>query len=930
MSGPQQTQVTRTSASRAAHGDGVFAPGDVVDRFSIVAEIGRGGMGRIYEAEDPNLQRRVALKLLLGHGVDLHRQRLIREAQALGRLEHPNVITVHEVGSHEGLLFIAMELVKGGTLKDWLKENPPGPQARQTEAIRLLAESGRGVLAAHAQGLIHRDIKPSNILIGMDGRPRVADFGIVRSLRLARSGQEHAVLQGEERGTLVDSNSGTLTRSGASVGTPAYMAPEQFGGGETGEAADLFSFCVTAWEVLFGERPHRGRTVHELLDSIQSGRPVMQDAGLVPDGLTALLRKGLKYRPGERPRSLKIVVDELDVFARTGKQSSTARRRWWVGGAIALTAAATTAGMSGALEDAACTASSERLQGIWDEERRVVVGKSLRETAVAYADDTANRVVENIQDYTDAWVDAHRTVCEATWVRGEQSETSLDARMRCLDRRRGELRALVGVLADADGEVVERGVSAVAALSSPGACVTADPVAASRLPEDSKERQAVLGAQARTDDAQAQLRAGRYPVAEDVAREAMTLAAATNHGPTIARTLYVQGRVAEKLGEHAAAVDRYRDAALGAARIGDPALETRALVAYVSLAGVHMHDPDRARGIAVGAKSALLRAGTPPDLESQLAQALGASALASREIRESIGYLEQGWEAAKRAYPPGDLRFAEIQANLGNALSERGDLMAAEELLRRALKLGESKLGPMHPRVAVLAQNLANVLLASKPAGLSEAIELTDRAMVINRASLGPEAKAVADLWAIKARLHKKAGQHERALAEYARAADIYRQVGADLDLGDILTNLINLHLANGAFEDAQRDALEALPLFEGSSYRAIRGRARATLRLCIATRNLDPALLAAGSSPVEHCRDAVERVAKADLTAPEIYRSIRELALALETHGELADARRTAADALAAAPKKREKEAIELLARLRRLGRRQNSARGR
>lgn len=892
MSDLQQTQETQTSASQVGAGRGVFVVGDAVGRFSIVAEIGRGGMGRIYEAEDPNLQRRVALKFLLGQGPDTHRQRLIREAQALGQLEHPNVVTVHEVGSHDGLLFIAMELVTGGTLKDWLKENPPGRLTRQAEAIRLLAESGRGLLAAHGQGLIHRDIKPSNILIGTDGRPRVADFGIVRSLRLTRSGQEQTVSNGEGPGALVDS--ATLTRSGSSVGTPAYMAPEQFGGGEAGEATDLFSFCVTAWEVLFGERPYRGRTVDELVESVRSAKPLARDPGLVPDGLTAILRDGLKYRPRERPRSLKVVVDELDVFARTNPPPPPATlRRWMVGGAIALTAAATTAGMYVALDDAACTAARDRLQGVWDEERRVVVGESLRETAVAYAGDTANRVIENLDDYTEAWIDARTTVCEATWVHGEQSESTLDVRMHCLDQRRGELRALVGVLADANGEVVERAVSSVVALTSPRACISADPGAASQLPMDPEERKAVLAAEARTNDAEALLRAGRYPAAQDVVREAMTMAAASKHAPTIARTTYVQGRVSQMLGDYQAAVIRFKEAAEGAARGGDPALEARALMSYVRVAGVHLHDPDRARGIAVGAKSALLRAGNPADLESRLALQLGASALEAREIAEAVDYLQEGLAAAKRAYPAGDVRFAEIQANLGIALAQHGNLVEAEGLLRRALDLRESKLGPMHPAVATIAQNLANVL-ASRPSGLAEAIELTDRAMTIRRAVLGPDTKGVAHLWMTKARLHKQAGQPEHALIEYRRAAEIYRKSGADAYLGDALTNLINLHLANEAFEDAQRDALEALDLFEGSSPRAVRGRARAALRLCIATRNLDPAALAVGSVPVEHCRDAVERMAKADLSAAEVHRSLKELALALEEGGDIAGAQRS------------------------------------
>ena len=214
MNSLDDTEVTlATGAENGPRESRPIEPGDVVGRFSIVSEIGRGGMGRIFEAQDPNLQRRVALKVLHEHGSDTHRLRLVREAQALARLEHPNVVTVHEVGTHEGAVFIAMELVTGGTLSDWNDEHPPDGRLHQEEALRLIVEAGRGLLAAHRAGLVHRDIKPSNILLGADGRARVADFGIVRSVPDVEIEVAAAKLEPSQQ--LYDSQSGTLTSTGA-------------------------------------------------------------------------------------------------------------------------------------------------------------------------------------------------------------------------------------------------------------------------------------------------------------------------------------------------------------------------------------------------------------------------------------------------------------------------------------------------------------------------------------------------------------------------------------------------------------------------------------------------------------------------------------------------------------------------------------------
>ena len=892
-----------------------------VGRYVVLDVLGMGGMGVVCTAYDPKLDRKVALKLLrrrVGKGTrsSTGRARLVREAQALAKLSHPNIVTVHDVDTTpDGRIYMAMEFVRGRTITQWLSAVKPGWR----EILEVFAEAAQGVAAAHAANITHRDFKPANVLIGEDGRVKVLDFGLAKSdsgniSTDSDDNRSESAGIGEDIMQVVQSTGDMkLTMAGRIVGTPAYMSPEQRRGRPTGPPTDQFSFAVSLYEALYGKLPFRSDSHSR---DAARGRIIDPPADTeVPSWVFRALKRALAPQPSDRYPNMEGLIAAL--------RADPARRRrklaLGAGGAVVLGGTAALVAMGQQPEDGLCQGARARLEPVWGEERRAVVDASLRGTATAYAAYTAERVLENIDQYADTWVQARTTVCEATWVHGEQSETTLDVRMHCLDQRQGELRALVDVLSDADAEVVEQAVSAVAALGDPSSCITAEPEVSSRLPEHPETRKAVLAAQARTDDAEALLRAGRYPVALDVVREAVGLAEATKHAPTIARSVYLQGLVMQTLDDYEAASARFEEAAEIAARANDPELETRALVAFVRVVGVHLHDPQRANGIAVGARSALLRAGSPAELESRLALQLGSTALAAREVTDAVDELRKALAAAERAYPPGDVRFAELLVKLGVALAQGGDHAESETLLRRALDLRESKLGPMHPGVAIVAQNLANVV-ASRPSGLEEAIDLTDRAMAIQRAALGPGSSSVARLWATKATLHERAGQPELAFSEYERAVDIYRKARADVDLGDALNNLANLQLENGSYADAARSAREAEALFKGSSNRARRGRARATLRLCIATRHVEPQALRATDDPVEHCRDAVSRMKAAEVSDAERFRAMTELVTVLSTKGEVEEAQRAARDALAAAQTEEQRaQATDLLEQLHR-----------
>ena len=251
--------------------------------------LGAGGMGVVYGAFDPELQRKVALKLVRAELTDAElRARLWREAQAMARIRHPNVITVFDVGTWNGQIFVAMEVIDGWTLSSW-----QAARSRSVdEILRVFAAGGRGLAAAHAVGLVHRDFKPDNVLIGGDGRVCVTDFGLARAVAMPSEIEEpsspDATVEGE------------LTRQGAVVGTPAYMAPEQMRGTAPDGRADQFSFCVALFEALYGVRPFPGKSLGELERAIFDGDRLRPRRKGVPASVRRALARGLSYAPTDR------------------------------------------------------------------------------------------------------------------------------------------------------------------------------------------------------------------------------------------------------------------------------------------------------------------------------------------------------------------------------------------------------------------------------------------------------------------------------------------------------------------------------------------------------------------------------------------------------------------------------------------------------
>jgi serine/threonine protein kinase len=304
------TSIARTSFEELAEAN---VPASV-GRYQLLSILGRGGTGVVYAAHDPELHRRVAIKLLRGDVLERNnddsRARLLREARAMARVSHPHVVVIYDVGIWLEQVFVAMELVEGRTLRTLLGDESVSWRRR----LDCVIEAGRGLCAAHAAGLVHRDFKPENVLVGDDGRVRVTDFGLAKPARGDRGDR------GDDENTSAGSTSprevlATVTLTGRTTGTPAYMAPEQFLDTSTDARVDQFAFCVVLHEALFGARPFAGKAVAEIARNVLEAR-IMDVSGAMPadlpEGVRVVILRGLSRDPNARYPSLEHLLAELE------------------------------------------------------------------------------------------------------------------------------------------------------------------------------------------------------------------------------------------------------------------------------------------------------------------------------------------------------------------------------------------------------------------------------------------------------------------------------------------------------------------------------------------------------------------------------------------------------------------------------------------
>ncbi|HEU0035053.1 MAG TPA: serine/threonine-protein kinase [Kofleriaceae bacterium] len=421
---PSAATAAEPNAQRAT-----ASAGETLGKYRLDHILGAGGMGIVWAAFDPDLERAVALKLLHSNDEPTLRSRLLREARAMARLKHPNVLTVYEVGTDKNRDYIAMEIVDGTTLDAWLDTKPPRP-----EIVEALLAAGRGLAAAHAAGLVHRDFKPHNVLRSKDGHVYVTDFGLARGQIEDGSEVEHRPVAAlpEELGAArkpVDVLISPLTQTGVMIGTPAYMAPEQFSGRVPDARTDQWAFCVTAWEALTGARPYRGTTLPELEAAANAGV-----AALVvdlPPRVRDVLARGLDPDPAARFADMKTL---LAAFAAAFAPAPRTSRRWLfaaivaaaaIGGTIAIVAAVRGGGATA--DDELCKPADVAFGEAWSPARREAISR-------AHPDGDPISAIVILDEVRRRWILSYNQVCSA-----KQKTPEVREKVACLLQARSEI-----------------------------------------------------------------------------------------------------------------------------------------------------------------------------------------------------------------------------------------------------------------------------------------------------------------------------------------------------------------------------------------------------------------------------------------------------------------------------------------------------------
>lgn len=774
--------------------------GERVGRYEIADLLGRGGMGEVYAARDPELRRKVALKLLGGGPAEGQRGERLQEAQAMARVDHPNVVAVYDVGVFRGRVFLAMEHVEGRTLRAWLRER----RRRPREVLEVLLAAGSGLAAIHRAGLVHRDFKPENVLLGEDGRVRLADFG------LASEGERAPGAGDDERAF--------------AGGTPGYMAPEQRAGGGVDARADQYAFAVTLFEALTGARPS-GARAENLADTLATAR--------LPKWQRRLLSRGMAAAPEERFSSMEALLEALQRPLRVRRRLKVALLT-----APVVVAAAAVLALVARDPTRTCRERAAQAAARFEPDTLARIEAAFAASGQPFAKDVFTSVETMIEGRLAAWSAAYDQSCRRLV---SAADDDAGREIACLERRDRELAAALALFAEADGLVVEHAAEALRALPAIDSCI--GPPAGDRRRDDD------TGAEVALTEVELLLHVGRE---REAAARLEALLSPERH-PRLAealrgRALLLRGALAQRRHEPGAAAALLEEAALLLEATRQDELVARARADLVRVVGYDVGDPERARSLAAHARAAVARLGSPPLATAKLEQALAAVAMREGQLEEARQRAEV---ALRRLAEPGlasTWERARAHHLLGAALTllERYDEARAHH--ERALALMVSTVGPKHPSVAAAKHNLAAV--AADLGDEETARRLTSDALSILREARGAEHPSVAEMEMKLGVMLLVLGETEEARAHVEAAIAIYERAPGsnDLELADALSSLAEIQLERRDYEAAASaaerslakwDALPGGPLPErtvtlgllGEAYLGL-GRAKEAARL--------------------------------------------------------------------------------------------------
>jgi len=810
-------------------------------RLVILDRIGAGAMGTVYAAYDPRLDRKVAVKILHAGDPDAS-ARFLRECRALARLAHPNIVTIHDAGDDTGAVHVVMELATGVPLRAWIDN----PARTWRDVLRVMVEIAAGLAAAHQANIVHRDVKPDNILVG-DDRARLVDFGLAdrafapdpaeptteaEALATAPTGAQQLAITDQFAATEARSLDDLL------AGTPSYMAPEVLAGEGASPASDQFSFAVTLFEALYGERPHHGTTRGELREAARhaaeavrrarttgTGRPKDSRASHeptevseqargdetvlsatttvpfarqaspvegVPPWVDAVLRRALAADPADRFPSMDALAAELLRDRRRRRRTAAVAGVGMIAIAIVGLIAYRAGGeAAGSVDPVSCDGHA-RIAAAWNPRRADAIRAGFGD--VPWTDTTLGA----LDGAATAWESSFRSVCEATRVRGEQSDRLLELRMRCLDRALDRFDALAGALeVPLDGSARAEAPSTIAELPSAAACRSLTDDAALALPGDPAARTEALSIERELDHAWAAYSLGRYYGARTRARALAERVAKLDLPALRASVLLLAASIESRTGEATRARKTLDTAAVLAARARAPELEL-AVWTRVLRQELFSGHYDRVIEWAATGEAAAGRAGHEG---ADVSSIVGEAYRLAGQLDAARARLRAALDSRDRLR---DDQRALIEMNLGSIELALGKSDDARAIYERAAELARHALGDGHPTIAIHLDRLAEV---DRVRGrLGAALALHARSRELRSRAFGDTDRAVAT-----ARLHRaetllEAGRLDEAFAEATAARGIRENaLGArSVRIGEVDALLGDIELERGRLAEAR------------------------------------------------------------------------------------------------------------------------------
>ncbi len=765
-----------------------------IGRHVVLEQVGRGGMGSVYRAYDPKLQREVALKRLRAKAMgEAGRARFEHEARAMAKLSHPNVVAVYDVEAlPDGQLVLVMEYVDGPTLRNWLRQ----ASRPWSEVLEPFLGAGRGLAAAHRAGLLHRDFKPANVLV-TDEHAKVTDFGLAKRAKDS-TGSSRRSHSDEAWEAWVEDDA--LTRAGEVMGTPRYMAPEQHRGLELDHAVDQFSYCVALWEALAQEAPYAGPDMGQ--QKLQ-GPPAWSSA-FGPRWLGEVIRRGLAPDPEDR-------WPNMDELLAALSRDPKARARSLVRGTIVVGLMTVAGGAAYAARrdhPGPCSGAELQLQRQWGDTARQAVRAGMTSVDVVYAKDLHERVDRRLDEYAQSWIGEYEAACEAG-VRQEHSQALTDLRVGCLDRGRVAFGAVIDVLTQADVDTLRNVDTMIDTLPELTRCNDLAALQEGTDPPSADEATPVERVRETLALAKVDRLAGHFDHADSKLEQCERQLEAIDYIPVRGEFQFEQAELLRAHGKLLESEDAYRIALRLAVESKDWALTAEASSRLMSLVGKDLNRPQEVLVLQDVAESAAkddpLRLSLVFVESASVLSESGKHEAAERRAREALALLAD-------TVGPNDQRIARARNTLGAVLVGKGQLSEGENEYRTALALLTESLGPDHPNTALVRGNLAQIL--RRRGQLDEAEREARFADAARLRSLGPKHVLYGSGKVALSEILADTRRFEESEAEARKAIDVVesavgRRHAKTATAINALGRVLMLQGKPKPAEDAFREALE-------------------------------------------------------------------------------------------------------------------------